>query len=45
MSRVLLICEYPTLNGGEQSLLAILPLLIADGFTFEAIAPASPGSS
>jgi len=41
MSRVLLICEYPTLNGGEQSLLAILPLLIADGFTFEAIAPAS----
>lgn len=41
MSRVLLLCEYPTLNGGEQSLLAVLPWLIARGHTFMALAPAA----
>lgn len=42
MRRVLLLCEYPTLNGGEQSLLALLPLLrtTAD-FHFAALAPPS----
>jgi len=28
MARVLLLCEYPTLNSGEQSLLAVLPGLL-----------------
>ena len=28
MTRILLLCEYPTLNGGEQSLLAVLPGLL-----------------
>ena len=40
MPRVLLLCEYPTLNGGEQSLLAVLPHLIAAGYAFDALAPA-----
>ncbi len=42
MRRVLLICEYPTLNGGEQSLLALLPVLQSTAdFNFRAIAPPS----
>lgn len=41
MPRVLLLCEYPTLNGGEQSLLAVLPHLIAAGYRFDALAPAA----
>jgi len=40
MPRVLLLFEYPTLNGGERSLLTVLPLLTAHGFTFHALAPA-----
>jgi glycosyltransferase involved in cell wall biosynthesis len=39
MPRVLVLCEYPTLNGGEQSLLAVLPALAARGFRFRALAP------
>jgi len=39
MPRVLLLCEYPTLNGGEYSLLAVLPHLQQAGFTFAALAP------
>jgi glycosyltransferase involved in cell wall biosynthesis len=40
MHRVLLLCEYPTLNGGEQSLLALLPVLRSStDFTFLALAP------
>jgi len=39
MPRVLLLCEYPTLNGGEQSLLAVLPHLISAGYAFNALAP------
>jgi glycosyltransferase involved in cell wall biosynthesis len=40
MARILLVFEYPTVNGGEQSLLALLPLLEERGFEFAAIAPA-----
>ncbi|HEY2838642.1 MAG TPA: hypothetical protein VGJ26_05820, partial [Pirellulales bacterium] len=40
MPRVLLLCEYPTLNGGEQSLLAVLPHLISADYEFHALAPA-----
>jgi glycosyltransferase involved in cell wall biosynthesis len=40
MPRVLLLFEYPTLNGGEQSLLAVLPSLAERDFTFQALAPA-----
>jgi glycosyltransferase involved in cell wall biosynthesis len=40
MPHVALICEYPTLNGGERSLLSVLPGLAIRGFRFTAIAPA-----
>ncbi|HEY4310435.1 MAG TPA: glycosyltransferase family 4 protein [Pirellulales bacterium] len=39
MSRVLLLFEYATLNGGEQSLLALLQRLTSRGFSFHALAP------
>jgi len=49
MTRVLLLCEYPTLNGGERSLLAVIDRLrgsqpptaepAPDAFQFFAIAP------
>jgi glycosyltransferase involved in cell wall biosynthesis len=39
MPRVLLLFEYPTLNGGEQSLLAVLPTLAERDFNFHALAP------
>ncbi|MBI2825572.1 MAG: glycosyltransferase family 4 protein [Planctomycetia bacterium] len=39
MTRVLLLCEYPTLLGGERSLLTVLPELQAAGFQFTALAP------
>lgn len=32
MPRVLVLCEYPTLNGGERSLLAAVPALATAGF-------------
>ncbi len=40
MPRVLLLFEYPTLNGGEHSLLTLLPLLAEHGCSFQAVAPA-----
>lgn len=40
MPRVSVICEYPTLNGGEQSLLAVLPGLAERGFDIEVACPA-----
>ena len=40
MSRpLLLLCEYPTLNGGEQSLLATLPFVLNSGLHVRALAP------
>lgn len=39
MSKVLLLCEYGTLNGGEQSMLAVLERCRAAGFSFQAVAP------
>jgi len=39
MPRVLLLCEFPTLNGGERSLLAVVEPLRAAGFSFTAAAP------
>ena len=41
MPRVLLACEYPTINGGEQSLLSVLPLLGKHGLSFAALVPAA----
>jgi glycosyltransferase involved in cell wall biosynthesis len=38
--RVLLLCEYATLNGGEQSMLATLPTLLAAGFEIVVALPA-----
>jgi len=38
---VLVLCEYPTLNGGERSLLAALPSLIQAGFRTKVAAPAT----
>jgi glycosyltransferase involved in cell wall biosynthesis len=38
--RVLLVCEYATLNGGEQSMLSVLPWLQSSGIEFSAAAPA-----
>jgi glycosyltransferase involved in cell wall biosynthesis len=32
MPRLLILCEYPTLLGGERSMLATLPAIAADGF-------------
>lgn len=39
--RVLLICEYASLNGGENSMLSVLPLLKSDGMEFHVAAPDS----
>jgi len=39
MPRALLLFEYPTLNGGERSLLAVFPAMQRSGWEFEAIAP------
>lgn len=39
MAHVALVCEYPTLNGGERSLLSVVPGLARHGFRFTAIAP------
>src|SRR5688572_11473005 len=40
MPRVLILCEYPTLLGGERSMLATLPAVIAAGFEVQVAAPA-----
>src|SRR6185295_17073918 len=32
MPRLLILCEYPTLLGGERSMLATLPAVASDGF-------------
>ncbi|MGA2034731.1 MAG: glycosyltransferase family 4 protein [Thermoguttaceae bacterium] len=39
MPRLLLLCEYPTLNGGEQSMLSTLDAVAAAGFSLAAVAP------
>ena len=39
MRDVLIICEYPTLNGGERSMLSTLPLIRADGYRVQVAAP------
>lgn len=39
MPRALLLCEYPALNGGERSLLAVLPTMQRAGWEFDALAP------
>lgn len=39
MPRALLLCEYPALNGGERSLLAVLPTLQQAGWEFDASCP------
>ena len=39
MVRVLLLFEYPTLNGGERSLLATLPAMQRAGIDYLAVAP------
>src|SRR4029079_18568990 len=39
MPRVLILCEYPTLLGGERSMLATLPAIAADGFDVLVAAP------
>lgn len=39
MPRALLLCEYPALNGGEHSLLAVLPTLQKAGWEFDAWCP------
>jgi len=41
MPRVLLVFEHPTLNGGERSLLAVLPFLQRAGWDVDAFAPPS----
>lgn len=41
MPRALLLCEYPALNGGERSLLAVLPTLRKAGWEFDAWCPGS----
>jgi glycosyltransferase involved in cell wall biosynthesis len=40
MSRLLILCEYPTLLGGERSLLALLGAVAAAGFDVHVAAPA-----
>ncbi len=40
MPHVALLCEYATLNGGERSILSVLPGLTQRGVRFTAIAPA-----
>ena len=39
MPHVLLICEYPTLNGGERSMLSTLPHIAAAGIRIQVAAP------
>ena len=39
MREILLLCEYPTLNGGERSMLATLDGVRAAGFTPVVMAP------
>jgi glycosyltransferase involved in cell wall biosynthesis len=41
MPRALILGEFPTLNGGERSLLAVLPTLQQAGWTIDAHAPPS----
>lgn len=41
MSQLLIVCEYPTLLGGERSMLATLPSVQAGGFEPLVAAPAS----
>lgn len=40
MPRLLILCEYPTLLGGERSMLATLPTIAAAGFDIAVAAPA-----
>jgi glycosyltransferase involved in cell wall biosynthesis len=39
MRRLLILCEYPTLLGGERSMLATLPAVAAAGFDIQVAAP------
>jgi len=39
MPRALVLCEFPTLNGGERSLLAVLPTLGDAGWTVDVCCP------
>jgi glycosyltransferase involved in cell wall biosynthesis len=39
MPRLLILCEYPTLLGGERSMLATLPAVAAEGFDVLVAAP------
>ncbi len=41
MRRVAILCEFGTLNGGENSLLAVLPRIMAGGWTPTIFCPAS----
>jgi glycosyltransferase involved in cell wall biosynthesis len=41
MPRALVLCEFRTLNGGERSLLAVLPTLQAAGWTIDVCCPPS----
>ena len=41
MPRLLILCEYPTLLGGERSMLATLPAVTAAGFDVQVAAPAT----
>jgi glycosyltransferase involved in cell wall biosynthesis len=38
-ARVLVVCEYPTLNGGERSFLSVLPGVTRAGFEIEVACP------
>src|SRR4029079_5001736 len=40
MPRLLILCEYPTLLGGERSMLSTLPAVAADGFEILVALPA-----
>jgi len=40
INRVAVLFEYPTLNGGERSMLAVFDWLVDGGFEFVALAPA-----
>jgi glycosyltransferase involved in cell wall biosynthesis len=39
MPRILIVCEYPTLLGGERSMLATLPAVVASGFELHVAGP------
>src|SRR5262249_16757483 len=41
MPRLLILCEYPTLLGGERSMLATMPVVISSGFEVAVVAPPS----